>query len=39
MMGTHVAGDSAKIAGFHENHGARLSKVDFGGITREGRLE
>ncbi len=24
---------------FHENHGVRMSKVDFGGITREACLE
>lgn len=28
-----------KIVGFHENHGVRMSKVDFGGITREACLE
>jgi hydrogenase expression/formation protein HypC len=28
-----------KIVEFHENHGVRMSKVDFGGITREACLE
>ena len=28
-----------KIVSFHENHGVRMSKVDFGGITREACLE
>jgi hydrogenase expression/formation protein HypC len=28
-----------KIVAFHENHGVRMSKVDFGGITREACLE
>jgi hydrogenase expression/formation protein HypC len=28
-----------KIVEFHEHHGLRMSKVDFGGITREACLE
>jgi hydrogenase expression/formation protein HypC len=28
-----------KIIEFHENQGVRMSKVDFGGITREACLE
>jgi hydrogenase expression/formation protein HypC len=28
-----------KIVEFHENQGVRMSKVDFGGITREACLE
>jgi len=28
-----------KVVSFHENHGVRMSKVDFGGITREACLE
>ena len=28
-----------KIVEFHERHGVRMSKVDFGGITREACLE
>ena len=28
-----------KIVSFHEKHGVRMSKVDFGGITREACLE
>ncbi len=28
-----------KIVEFHEKHGVRMSKVDFGGITREACLE
>ena len=28
-----------RIVEFHENHGVRMSKVDFGGITREACLE
>jgi hydrogenase expression/formation protein HypC len=28
-----------KIVAFHENQGVRMSKVDFGGITREACLE
>jgi hydrogenase expression/formation protein HypC len=28
-----------KIVEFHENHGVRMSKVDFGGIMREACLE
>ena len=28
-----------KIVAFHENHGVRMWKVDFGGITREACLE
>lgn len=28
-----------KIVSFHDNHGVRMSKVDFGGITREACLE
>ncbi|HEY1496898.1 MAG TPA: HypC/HybG/HupF family hydrogenase formation chaperone [Candidatus Solibacter sp.] len=28
-----------KIVEFHENHGVRMSQVDFGGITREACLE
>jgi len=28
-----------KIVEFHESHGVRMSKVDFGGITREACLE
>jgi hydrogenase expression/formation protein HypC len=28
-----------KIVAFHESHGVRMSKVDFGGITREACLE
>ncbi|HEY2012047.1 MAG TPA: HypC/HybG/HupF family hydrogenase formation chaperone [Bryobacteraceae bacterium] len=28
-----------KIVEFHENHGVRMSKVDFGGITREACIE
>ena len=28
-----------KIVEFHENHGVRMSRVDFGGITREACLE
>jgi hydrogenase expression/formation protein HypC len=28
-----------KIVEFHESHGMRMSKVDFGGITREACLE
>jgi hydrogenase expression/formation protein HypC len=28
-----------KIVALHENHGVRMSKVDFGGITREACLE
>jgi hydrogenase expression/formation protein HypC len=28
-----------KVVEFHENHGVRMSKVDFGGITREACLE
>ena len=28
-----------KIVDFHESHGVRMSKVDFGGITREACLE
>ena len=28
-----------KVVEFHQNHGVRMSKVDFGGITREACLE
>jgi hydrogenase expression/formation protein HypC len=28
-----------KIVEFHEKHGVKMSKVDFGGITREACLE
>ncbi len=28
-----------KIVEFHETHGVKMSKVDFGGITREACLE
>jgi hydrogenase expression/formation protein HypC len=28
-----------RIVEFHERHGVRMSKVDFGGITREACLE
>jgi hydrogenase expression/formation protein HypC len=28
-----------KIVGFHEKHGVKMSRVDFGGITREACLE
>lgn len=28
-----------KVVSFHDNHGVRMSKVDFGGITREACLE
>ena len=28
-----------KVVEFHENEGIRMSKVDFGGITREACLE
>ena len=28
-----------KVVEFHRNHGVRMSKVDFGGITREACLE
>jgi hydrogenase expression/formation protein HypC len=28
-----------RIVEFHESHGVRMSKVDFGGITREACLE
>jgi hydrogenase expression/formation protein HypC len=28
-----------KIVEFHENHGVKMSKVDFGGIVREACLE
>ena len=28
-----------KIVGFHEKEGVRMSKVDFGGITRDACLE
>lgn len=38
-MESHVSCNPGKIVEFHESQGVRMSRVDFGGITREACIE